>query len=103
MRRFFLLLSAAMAFLTVSPQVHAQGGEPYIGQVLIVSFNYAPRGWALCDGQLLPINQNQALFSLIGTNYGGNGTSNYALPNLASAAPNGMLYIICFTGTFPQQ
>ena len=47
-----------------------------------VSFNFAPRGWALCNGQFLPINQNQALFSLLGTNFGGNGTTTFALPNL---------------------
>jgi microcystin-dependent protein len=56
--------------------------EPFLGEVKIVGFNYAPKGWALCNGQLLPINQNQALFSLLGTNYGGNGQTTFALPNL---------------------
>ena len=55
---------------------------PYLGQLLLVGFNYAPKGWAFCNGQLLPINQNQAIFSLLGTTYGGNGTTNFALPNL---------------------
>lgn len=56
--------------------------EPFLGQLQIFSFTFAPRGWALCNGQLLPINQNQALFSLLGTMYGGNGQTNFALPNL---------------------
>jgi microcystin-dependent protein len=55
---------------------------PFLGTVKPFSFNYAPKGWALCNGQLLPINQNQALFSLLGTQYGGNGTTTFALPNL---------------------
>ncbi|UOQ96785.1 tail fiber protein [Hymenobacter sp. 5317J-9] len=58
--------------------------EPYIGELRAIGFNFAPKGWALCNGQLLPINQNQALFSVIGTTYGGNGTTNFALPNLQS-------------------
>ncbi len=57
-------------------------GTPYYAELRIVSFNFAPRGWAFCNGQLLPINQNQALFSLLGTTYGGNGVTNFALPNL---------------------
>lgn len=56
--------------------------EPYMGEIKLSSFNYAPKGWAFCNGQLLPINQNQALFSLLGTTYGGNGQTNFALPNL---------------------
>jgi microcystin-dependent protein len=56
--------------------------QPFISEIRTFSFNYAPRGWALCNGQILPINQYQALFSLIGTYYGGNGTTNFALPNL---------------------
>jgi len=56
--------------------------DPFIGQIQAFGFNFAPRGWAVCNGQLLPISQNQALFSLLGTTYGGNGTTNFALPNL---------------------
>jgi microcystin-dependent protein len=56
--------------------------EPFIGELRAFSFDFAPRGWAQCGGQLLPINQNQALFSLLGTMYGGNGQTNFALPNL---------------------
>jgi len=61
--------------------------EPYLGQITMVAFNFAPKGYALCNGQLLPINQNQALFSLLGTTYGGNGTTTFALPNLQGATP----------------
>lgn len=60
---------------------------PYIGEVKMVSFNFAPKGWALCNGQLLAINQNQALFSLLGTTYGGNGVTTFALPNLQGSVP----------------
>lgn len=62
-------------------------GTPYLAEIRIVSFNFAPRGWALCNGQLLPINQNQALFSLLGTTYGGDGRVNFALPNLQGRVP----------------
>ena len=60
---------------------------PYLAQVSLMAFNFAPRGWAQCDGQLLPINQNQALFALLGTTYGGDGRTNVALPNLQGRAP----------------
>jgi microcystin-dependent protein len=62
--------------------------EPFLSEIKIVSFNFAPKGWALCNGQLLPINQNQALFSLLGTTYGGDGRVNFALPNLQGRVPN---------------
>jgi microcystin-dependent protein len=63
-------------------------GTPFLSEIRIVSFNFAPKGWALCNGQLLPINQNQALFSLLGTTYGGNGQTTFALPNLQGRTPN---------------
>jgi len=61
--------------------------NPFVAEIRIFTGNFAPKGWALCDGQLLPISQNTALFSLLGTTYGGNGTSNFALPNLQGCAP----------------
>lgn len=61
--------------------------EPFIAEIRIMSFDFAPRGWALCNGQLLPINQNQALFSLLGTTYGGDGRANFALPDLRGRTP----------------
>jgi microcystin-dependent protein len=61
--------------------------EPFLSEIRIMSFVFPPKGWALCDGQLLPINQNQALFSLLGTTYGGDGRVNFALPDLRSRVP----------------
>jgi microcystin-dependent protein len=61
--------------------------EPFLAEIRIMSFGFAPKGWALCNGQLLPINQNQALFSLLGTTYGGDGRVNFALPDLRSRVP----------------
>ncbi|MGA3371832.1 MAG: tail fiber protein [Terracidiphilus sp.] len=70
--------------------------QPYVGQLLLASFNYAPRGYALCNGQTMAIQQNAALFSLIGTTYGGNGVQTFALPNLQGRTPvgvsNGIVY-----------
>ena len=60
--------------------------QPFIAEIRVVGYNFPPRGWAYCDGQILPISQNTALFSLLGTTYGGNGTSNFALPNLQGQA-----------------
>ena len=60
---------------------------PYLGEIRISSFAFAPKGWALCNGQLLPINQNQALFSILGTAYGGDGRVNFALPDLRGRSP----------------
>lgn len=71
-------------------------GEPFLGEIRVFSFNFPPRGWAFCNGTLLPINANQALFSLLGTMYGGDGRVNFALPNLQGRTPLG------FNGQFPQ-
>jgi microcystin-dependent protein len=78
--------------------------EPFIGQIMIFAGNFAPRGWALCNGQVLAISQNTALFSILGTFYGGNGTSNFQLPNLQGTVPlhagsgGGSTYVIGETG-----
>jgi microcystin-dependent protein len=61
--------------------------EPFLSEIKLVSFNFPPKGWALCNGQFLPINQNQALFSLLGTTYGGNGQTTFALPDLRGKVP----------------
>jgi microcystin-dependent protein len=61
--------------------------EPFLGQLMLVPYNFAPRGWALCNGQILPIAQNTALFSLLGTTYGGNGQTTFALPDLRGRVP----------------
>ncbi len=62
-------------------------GTPYLAEVKIISWNFAPKGWAFCNGQFLPINQNQALFSILGTTYGGNGQTTFALPDLRDRSP----------------
>ncbi|MDQ8046772.1 MAG: tail fiber protein [Solirubrobacteraceae bacterium] len=62
-------------------------GTPYMSEIRLISWNYPPRGWAFCNGQLLPINQNQALFSLLGTAYGGNGQTTFGLPDLRGRVP----------------
>lgn len=69
--------------------------EPFLAEIRLYSFSFAPRGWAKCDGQLLPINQNQALFSLLGTTYGGNGQTNFSLPLVRDRV------LIGFSGNFP--
>ncbi len=61
--------------------------DPFVAEIRIFPFNFAPKGWAWCDGQILPLSQNTALFSLLGTTYGGNGMSNFALPNLQGRVP----------------
>ena len=61
--------------------------EPFLGEIRITAFNFPPRGWAYCNGQVLPIAQNQALFALLGTTYGGNGQTTFALPDLRSRVP----------------
>ena len=61
--------------------------EPFLGEIKIISWNFPPKGWAFCNGQLLPINQNQALFSILGTTYGGNGQTTFGLPNLQGRSP----------------
>jgi microcystin-dependent protein len=61
--------------------------EPFLAEIRIVGFNFAPRGWAFCDGQILPINSNQSLYSLLGTTYGGDGRATFALPDLRSRSP----------------
>src|ERR1700674_3217522 len=61
--------------------------EPFLGEIKVISWNFPPKGWAFCNGQLLPINQNQALFSILGTTYGGDGRVNFALPNLQGRSP----------------
>src|SRR6202011_3476106 len=61
--------------------------NPFLAEIRIFPFNFAPKGWAFCNGQLMPISQNTALFSLLGTNYGGDGKSNFALPNIQGSAP----------------
>jgi microcystin-dependent protein len=83
MERKLILMLAVTALLVAVPAATAQvGGQPYVGEILLAGFNFAPNGWALCQGQLMPISQNTALFSLLGTNFGGDGKTTFALPDL---------------------
>ena len=87
-----------------APKVGAPGptGNFYLGQIEAFAFNFAPTGWLPCDGRTLPINQNQALFSLLGINYGGDGRINFGLPKLAPIGPSGPQFFIAASQTiFP--
>ena len=75
--------------------------QPYVGEIRMFAGNFAPAGWMFCEGQLLPISENETLFQLIGTTYGGDGQSTFALPDLRDVAPNGLTYSICTEGYFP--
>jgi hypothetical protein len=74
---------------------------PYLGQIRLLAYNFAPQGWAPCNGQLLAIPQNVPLFQLIGKTYGGNGSSTFALPNLPPRGPSGPYYYIALAGALP--
>ena len=92
--------------MTAAPRLRATGvgvtAGTYLGQVALLPFNFAPQGWATCSGQLLPISQNVALFQLIGKTYGGNGVSNFALPDLPPRTPfQGPWYYIAIQGLVP--
>jgi microcystin-dependent protein len=77
--------------------------EPTLGQIQAFAFDFAPMGWALCQGQLMPIPDNTALFQLIGTTYGGDGKTTFALPNLAPMASGGPFYCIALVGVMPKR
>ena len=88
-RGFLARLGAAVAGAAVlgRPGTARADTLPYLGEIMLVSWYFAPKGWAFCNGQLLPINQNQALFSLLGTTYGGDGRVTFALPDLRDRVP----------------
>ena len=78
--------------------------DPILGTIQLFAFNFVPRGWMPCDGTLLQINQNTALFSLVGTTYGGDGRTTFGLPNLKGKEPiAGAIYCICVQGIFPSR
>lgn len=78
--------------------------NPFIGLIALFAFNFAPRGWSTCEGQLLSINQNAALFALLGTTFGGDGQQTFALPDLRGKAPgDGLAYYIAIQGIFPSR
>jgi len=91
-RGFLTKVGAALAGLALlgrarQAEAATNAATPFIGEIMVFAGNFAPRGWATCDGQLLPISQNTALFSLLGTQYGGNGVSTFGLPDLRGRAP----------------
>jgi microcystin-dependent protein len=87
MRTCTLRLLVAVTIMLTLFQTKTNAQDPYIGEIRMVAFNYAPDGWAKCEGQLLPISQNQALFALLGTTYGGNGQTTFALPDFRGRVP----------------
>ena len=82
MKKQIILLFIVLASFANTNQIQAQGDEPILGEIVMFAGNFAPRGWALCEGQLLAISQNDALFSLLGTVYGGDGRTTFGLPDL---------------------
>jgi len=89
MRRFASLLFLASLIAIFNPPVSRAQSTGFLGQIIIVPYNFAPKGWMTCDGQILPISQNTALFSLLGTLYGGDGRTTFALPDLRGRVPIG--------------
>ena len=85
----FLYLGIVVLLAGAQAPLYAQATDPFLGQLMLVPYNFAPRGWAFCQGQILPIAQNTALFSLLGTTYGGNGQTTFALPDLRGRVPMG--------------
>ncbi|PXW83900.1 microcystin-dependent protein [Nitrosomonas sp. Nm84] len=83
----FFTVTTAMALLAAMPDNATAGMEPFIGEINYVAFNFAPRGWLPCNGQLLPINQYSAMFALLGVTYGGDGVSTFALPDMRGKVP----------------
>ena len=81
MKKFLLILFVTLSAFSVKAQ------DPYIGEIRMVGFNFPPQGWVQCNGQLLPISQNQALFALLGTTYGGDGRTTFAVPDLRGRLP----------------
>lgn len=104
MKRFLVsvLLGAILAFTQANDSV-AAGTEPYLSEITVFAGRYAPRGYAFCDGRRLPITQNQALYALVGSEYGGDGRTYFNLPDLREAESklNGARYIIAVSGLYP--
>ncbi|HLH90560.1 MAG TPA: tail fiber protein [Xanthobacteraceae bacterium] len=86
---------------TRARQLGSGATVPYMGQIASFPFSFAPSGWAACSGQLLPINRYITLFSLLSTTYGGNGTTDFKLPNLPPRSPSGPWYCIAIDGAYP--
>ncbi|MCP3797056.1 MULTISPECIES: phage tail protein [Paenibacillus] len=112
MKKHFWKKAAVLSLLAVillggtaiSPKQAQASTEPYLGEITMYPYTFAPNGWLKCEGQLLSISQNTALFSLLGTNFGGNGTTTFALPDLRGASPMPNVdYYIATVGGFPSR
>jgi len=102
MRKTCIVAACLVSFTTVP--AWAQATEPFLGQTITLAFNFCPKGWAAMNGQVLPINQNQALFSLLGTTFGGNGITTFALPTakpIITATGVPLTQCIALFGVFP--
>ena len=86
-KRLFAFAAGGAVVAAATPRTALADGDPWLGEIALVPYNFAPRGWAFCDGQILPIAQNTALFALLGTTYGGNGQTTFALPDLRGRVP----------------
>jgi len=86
-KRILAFAGVGAVVAAVNPGTASAGADPFLGEIALVPYNFEPRGWAFCDGQLLPIAQNTALFALLGTQFGGNGQTTFALPDLRGRVP----------------
>lgn len=98
-----LVIASLPGQFGVNQRAHAAAGEPYIGEIQLFPYQGAPKNWAYLSGQILPINQNTALFSLLGIQFGGNGSTTFAVPNLVGKAPAGMGYYMAIQGMYPSR
>jgi microcystin-dependent protein len=100
-KKFIVMLLVIGTIISVSAMT-VSAGQPYVGEIRLVAFNFAPAGWAECNGQVLPISENDALFNLIGTMYGGDGQTTFNLPDLRGLEPYpGTRYCISLYGVYP--
>ena len=96
-----LAIALSAIWMVASSERARAEEDPYIGQIVLFGTTFCPRGWALADGSLLPVAQNSALFALLGTTYGGDGRSTFALPNFPQ--PHGLRYCVAMTGIYPSR
>jgi microcystin-dependent protein len=87
LKRLFAFTAGGAALAAVKPREARADGDPFLGEIALVPYNFPPKGWAFCQGQILSISQNTALFALLGTTFGGNGTTTFALPDLRGRSP----------------
>lgn len=101
--KFAAAAAAAVVFLVLFAVDSSMAQEPFVGEIRLFPYNFAPRGWMRCEGQLLPILQYQALFALFGTTFGGDGRTSFQLPNLREGPAANTFYYIALQGVFPSR